>query len=213
MSNRATRARTAPLGSASPKKGEPSLRRRELALRAFASASFAKRQTLARDEEQAFAQTELRPSSPNEHGFGVRGSGSRDDYHSMSSKAAPPSVGGVTDVSAPVIDVRGLRKSYDDHEVVRGIDLEVQHGEVFAFLGPNGAGKTTTVEILEGYRSRDAGEVRCARQRPGRRRSPLALADRPGAAVVHNARRADGRRARRAVRRLLPPPSPSDADD
>ncbi len=63
------------------------------------------------------------------------------------------------DVSAPVIDVRGLRKSYGDHEVVRGIDIEVAAGEVFAFLGPNGAGKTTTVEILEGYRSRNAGEV------------------------------------------------------
>ncbi len=63
------------------------------------------------------------------------------------------------DQGSPVIDVHGLRKSYGDREVVRGIDLEVQHGEVFAFLGPNGAGKTTTVEILEGYRSRDAGEV------------------------------------------------------
>ncbi len=60
---------------------------------------------------------------------------------------------------APVIDVRGLRKSYGDHEVVRGIDIEVARGEVFAFLGPNGAGKTTTVEILEGYRARNAGEV------------------------------------------------------
>ena len=60
---------------------------------------------------------------------------------------------------APVIDVRGLRKSYGEREVVHGIDLQVSHGEVFAFLGPNGAGKTTTVEILEGYRSRDAGEV------------------------------------------------------
>lgn len=53
----------------------------------------------------------------------------------------------------------GLRKSYGGREVVHGIDLEVHRGEVFAFLGPNGAGKTTTVEILEGYRSRDAGEV------------------------------------------------------
>jgi ABC-2 type transport system ATP-binding protein len=59
----------------------------------------------------------------------------------------------------PVIDVRGLRKSYRGIEAVRGIDLSVQRGEVFAFLGPNGAGKTTTVEILEGYRSRDAGDV------------------------------------------------------
>ena len=61
--------------------------------------------------------------------------------------------------SQPVISIRGLRKSYGDVEAVRGIDLEVQRGEVFAFLGPNGAGKTTTVEILEGYRRRSAGEV------------------------------------------------------
>jgi ABC-2 type transport system ATP-binding protein len=59
----------------------------------------------------------------------------------------------------PVISVQGLRKSYDDFEAVRGIDLEVRAGEIFAFLGPNGAGKTTTVEILEGYRPRNDGEV------------------------------------------------------
>jgi ABC-2 type transport system ATP-binding protein len=59
----------------------------------------------------------------------------------------------------PVISVKGLRKSYDGFEAVQGIDLEVGAGEIFAFLGPNGAGKTTTVEILEGYRSRSAGEV------------------------------------------------------
>jgi ABC-2 type transport system ATP-binding protein len=58
-----------------------------------------------------------------------------------------------------VISIRGLRKSYGEAEAVRGIELEVEPGEVFAFLGPNGAGKTTTVEILEGYRRRDAGEV------------------------------------------------------
>ena len=58
-----------------------------------------------------------------------------------------------------VISVRGLRKSYADVEAVRGIDLEVSAGEVFAFLGPNGAGKTTTVEILEGYLRPDAGEI------------------------------------------------------
>jgi ABC-2 type transport system ATP-binding protein len=57
------------------------------------------------------------------------------------------------------ISVRGLRKSYDGVEAVRGIDFEVAKGEVFGLLGPNGAGKTTTVEILEGYRTRDAGEV------------------------------------------------------
>ena len=58
-----------------------------------------------------------------------------------------------------MISVRGLRKSYGDVEAVRGIDLEVSNGEIFAFLGPNGAGKTTTVEILEGYRERSEGEV------------------------------------------------------
>ena len=57
------------------------------------------------------------------------------------------------------IAVRGLRKAYGELEAVRGIDFEVQRGEVFGLLGPNGAGKTTTVEILEGYRKRDAGEV------------------------------------------------------
>ena len=63
-------------------------------------------------------------------------------------------------VSRPaVIEVRGLRKSYDGVDAVAGIDLEVRAGEIFAFLGPNGAGKTTTVEILEGYRRRTAGEV------------------------------------------------------
>jgi ABC-2 type transport system ATP-binding protein len=63
-------------------------------------------------------------------------------------------------VTARVIEVEGLRKSYGALEAVRGIDLAVGAGEIFAFLGPNGAGKTTTCEILEGYRRRDAGEVR-----------------------------------------------------
>jgi ABC-2 type transport system ATP-binding protein len=63
-------------------------------------------------------------------------------------------------VTAPIIEVEGLRRSYGQVEAVRGIDLAVGAGEIFAFLGPNGAGKTTSCEILEGYRSRDAGEVR-----------------------------------------------------
>ncbi len=58
-----------------------------------------------------------------------------------------------------VIDVRGLRKSYGDFEAVKGIDIHVDRGEVFALLGPNGAGKTTTAEILEGFRERTAGDV------------------------------------------------------
>jgi ABC-2 type transport system ATP-binding protein len=66
----------------------------------------------------------------------------------------------------PVITVRGLVKRYNGHQAVAGIDLEVQHGEIFAFLGPNGAGKTTTVEILEGFRQRTAGEVSVLGQDP-----------------------------------------------
>ncbi|HEX6332547.1 MAG TPA: ABC transporter ATP-binding protein [Actinomycetota bacterium] len=58
-----------------------------------------------------------------------------------------------------VIEVRGLRKRYGDVEAVRGIELSVEAGEVFALLGPNGAGKTTVVEILEGYRHRTSGET------------------------------------------------------
>jgi ABC-2 type transport system ATP-binding protein len=70
-------------------------------------------------------------------------------------------------VSERVISVSGLRKSYGDFEAVRGVDLEVERGEVFAFLGPNGAGKTTTTEILEGYRARDAGAVTVLGVDPG----------------------------------------------
>jgi len=62
-------------------------------------------------------------------------------------------------VSEPVISVRGLHKSYGGVEAVRGVDLEVERGEIFAFLGPNGAGKTTTVSVLEGYLDRNDGYV------------------------------------------------------
>ncbi len=57
------------------------------------------------------------------------------------------------------ITIRGLRKTYDGRAAVDGLDLDIHTGEVFALLGPNGAGKTTTVEILEGFRPRDEGEV------------------------------------------------------
>jgi ABC-2 type transport system ATP-binding protein len=66
------------------------------------------------------------------------------------------------------ISVMGLRKSYGSREVLHGISFDVRTGEVFALLGPNGAGKTTTVEILEGYRRRDGGDVRVLGEDPGR---------------------------------------------
>ncbi|MCY3880913.1 MAG: ABC transporter ATP-binding protein [Chloroflexi bacterium] len=77
-----------------------------------------------------------------------------------------------------VIEVRGLRKRYGAIEAVRGIDLRIERGEVFALLGPNGAGKTTTVEILEGHRSRSGGEVSVLGFDPGR--NEVALKERTG---------------------------------
>jgi ABC-2 type transport system ATP-binding protein len=68
----------------------------------------------------------------------------------------------------PAIEVSGLRKAYGNLEAVRGVDFSIEEGEVFGVLGPNGAGKTTTVEILEGYRKRDAGEVRVLGHDPDR---------------------------------------------
>jgi ABC-2 type transport system ATP-binding protein len=65
------------------------------------------------------------------------------------------------------IEVRGLRKSYAGVAAVDGVDLSVRQGEVFALLGPNGAGKTTTVEILEGHRRRDSGDVSVLGSDPG----------------------------------------------
>jgi ABC-2 type transport system ATP-binding protein len=68
---------------------------------------------------------------------------------------------------AAAIQVHDLHKSYDAFEAVRGIDFEVQTGEIFGLLGPNGAGKTTTVEILEGLRPRTSGDVRVLGYDPG----------------------------------------------
>ena len=71
------------------------------------------------------------------------------------------------------VRVRGLVRSYGNVHAVRGLDFDIWRGEVFALLGPNGAGKTTTVEILEGYRTRNAGEVLVLGLDPGRQRAAL----------------------------------------
>ena len=70
-------------------------------------------------------------------------------------------------------EVRGLVKTYGGLTAVAGIDFEIRRGEIFALLGPNGAGKTTTVEILEGYRARDGGQVTVLDCDPGRERAQL----------------------------------------
>ncbi len=80
------------------------------------------------------------------------------------SSGPSPRVAGV----APVIEVTGLRKSYGEVERIHGISFEVQAGEIFGFLGTNGAGKTTTIEILEGYRPRNAGQVSVLGSDPAR---------------------------------------------
>jgi ABC-2 type transport system ATP-binding protein len=67
---------------------------------------------------------------------------------------------------AAAISIRGLVKRYGDFIAVDGLDLDIRRGEIFALLGPNGAGKTTTVEICEGYRDRDAGDVRVLGEDP-----------------------------------------------
>ena len=83
--------------------------------------------------------------------------------------------------SEAAIYVHGLRKSYGNLEAVKGIDFEVQAGEVFGLLGPNGAGKTTTVEILEGLRPRTGGDVRVLEFDPDRQKKQLK--DRIGACL------------------------------
>src|ERR671932_417254 len=69
----------------------------------------------------------------------------------------------------PAVQVRGLRKSYGELEALQGVDLDVRRGEVLALLGPNGAGKTTLVEILEGHRTADAGDVSVLGHDPAKR--------------------------------------------
>ncbi|HSS88432.1 MAG TPA: ATP-binding cassette domain-containing protein, partial [Streptosporangiaceae bacterium] len=64
------------------------------------------------------------------------------------------------------ISVRDIQKSYGDLRAVDGVTFEVGHGEFFGILGPNGAGKTTTLEIIEGLREPDGGEVGVLGLRP-----------------------------------------------
>jgi ABC-2 type transport system ATP-binding protein len=82
------------------------------------------------------------------------------------------------------IVARDLRKSYGSVEALHGVSFEVAEGEVFGLLGPNGAGKTTTVEILEGYRQRDAGEVSVLGYDPGT--APRELRERIGVVLQHS---------------------------
>jgi ABC-2 type transport system ATP-binding protein len=82
------------------------------------------------------------------------------------------------------ISVTGLRKAYGGREALRAIAFEIEEGEVFGLLGPNGAGKTTTVEILEGYRSRDAGDVQVLGYDP--QRSGRAFRQRIGVVLQHS---------------------------
>jgi ABC-2 type transport system ATP-binding protein len=80
--------------------------------------------------------------------------------------------------SPVAISVTGLKKSYGKNTALRGVDLEIRQGEIFALLGPNGAGKTTFVEILEGFRRRDEGEVTVLGIDPDHQ--PMALKTRVG---------------------------------
>jgi ABC-2 type transport system ATP-binding protein len=82
------------------------------------------------------------------------------------------------------IVVSGLTKSYNGVEALRGVSFEVRAGEVFGLLGPNGAGKTTTVEILEGYRKRDGGELSVLGHDPND--APRALRERIGVVLQHS---------------------------
>jgi ABC-2 type transport system ATP-binding protein len=78
-----------------------------------------------------------------------------------------------TRAAVMAVEVSGLTKSYGEFQAVGGVDFSIGVGEIFALLGPNGAGKTTIVEILEGYRARDGGEVRVLGLDPGRDRKAL----------------------------------------
>jgi ABC-2 type transport system ATP-binding protein len=85
----------------------------------------------------------------------------------MRTERDAPAAGTKAGTAGNAVTIRGLVKRYGDRNAVDGVDLDILDGEVFALLGPNGAGKTTTVEILEGYRRRDAGQVSVLGTDPG----------------------------------------------
>ncbi len=101
------------------------------------------------------------------------------------------------------VSVRGLSKAYGRLHAVRDLDLDVGYGEIFAILGPNGAGKSTTIEILEGHRKRDAGQVRVLGEDPGDCGAELARQDRHRAAGDQRLRDAHGTGNRAHVREVL----------
>ena len=103
------------------------------------------------------------------------------------------------------VSVQALSKSYGSTARCDDVSFEVDQGEVFALLGPNGAGKTSTLEILEGFRERDSGEVRVLGLDPGERRTGAAAAqpDRRGAPGARGRAVSVGASGARAQRRLL----------
>ena len=113
---------------------------------------------------------------------------------------------GMTMDSLDAVRIRGLRKSYGALTALDGVDLTVARGEVLALLGPNGAGKTTMVEILEGHRKADAGQVSVLGYDPGKRERGFRekIGDRaPGGRAGPDDQ---GARGDRALRRRLPEP-------
>jgi ABC-2 type transport system ATP-binding protein len=98
----------------------------------------------------------------------------------LTTPATPATPATATSAGPAALTVAGLRKSYGPVAAVRGVSFTVRRGEIFALLGPNGAGKTTILEILEGFRTRDAGQVDVLGIDPGDRASGRALRERIG---------------------------------